>query len=615
MKNNSTSVSFPTDESLEHLFLGKEQFLNLLLRQCVRTEQVIARAYAEGTWNQYSGRDFLSHLGRASRNWQKALEGLKPFETKEHSPSDQARGPAVLFMTRNSYTAFVASLSAVLSGYDVMFMPLHASLTDVRWCLEYFGCVALATDIHGYAHEIRDVGVAVFDLSTQHWPARAQEPEPVALTLFRWFKTAPELREAKRQTNALPELAGPSPRRLGCFDFISFGHDGFQKPEALSLDAMVVTSNHLLLHLNTPSELFWKTLEVLPLANPFSHLSRFCALLKNGVIGFPQLGGEFEGHLRILRPTVIFVSPAELEKIAKHIDEQRSLPGFSPRLAAGSSLEKVRGYLKTGRALKLPESVFDAASRVLLWASRNAVGQDFVRHTLADLRVLVHGLAPAREVHVETLGQMGVPVVETYGVTAAAGLLSANTYEAPHLNLIGNPVSHVSFRLGQNSSLEYRLNHPAFASAGHWQDTGDVAQMTPFGFKITGRRRHLFVTAGGVTISPLRLEQLLRESSEIQDVCIVGDKMPFLSALVVLSADAQAEFRMQPDKIRELVQQRIGSVNETLPRHATIKKFLVLDKPFQESLGEKLPTGSLNRLKINETRKADIEALYQTLVQ
>jgi long-chain acyl-CoA synthetase len=123
------------------------------------------------------------------------------------------------------------------------------------------------------------------------------------------------------------------------------------------------------------------------------------------------------------------------------------------------------------------------------------------------------------------------------------------------------------------------------------------------------------VTAGGVTISPLRLEQLLRESAEIQDVCIVGDKMPYLSALVVLSPDAQAEFRTSPEKILEMVQQRIGTVNETLPRHATIKKFLVLEKPFQESLGEKLPSGSLNRIKINETRKSEIETLYQTTVQ
>ncbi|NBO39001.1 hypothetical protein EBU99_10505 [bacterium] len=617
MKKVMLEKKFPSDETIAALFNGNEQFLNLLLRQCVRTEQVIARCYAAGTWNQYSGRDFISHLGRAERNWRQALESLVvQFEQNKRENSAVAvRGPAILLQSRNSYTAFVVGIAAALAGVDVMFMPLHSSQADLKWCLEYFGCVAIATDIQGYAEQLKDLGVAVFDLSHQQWQPRDKFNEPILVTLFRWYKTAPELREAKRQTGALPVLEKETPARIGRFDFISFGHDGFQKPESLSLDAMIVTANHLLLHLNSPSNLFWKTLEILPLANPFAHLSRFCALLKNGVIGFPQVGGEFESHLRILRPTVLFASPTELEKIANYVDEQLHAPGFSPRLTVGSRLDKARGLLKTGRALKLPETVFDAASRALLWASRNAIGKEFVRYTLADLQMVIHGLAAAREAHVEILAQMGVPVIETYGVTAAAGLLSANTFDASHLNLIGNPVSHVSFRLGQNSSLEYRLNHPAFNSSGRWQDTGDVAQMTPFGFKITGRRKHLFVTAGGVTISPLRLEQLLRESNEIQDVCIVGDKMPYLAALVVLSPDAQAEHRASPESIRDLIQQRIGTVNETLPRHATIKKFLLLEKPFQESLGEKLPSGSLNRLKINETRKIEIDSLYQAAGQ
>jgi long-subunit acyl-CoA synthetase (AMP-forming) len=606
--NTEKEEFFPSDDQLSRLFGTNDQFLNLLMRQCVRTEQVIARHYSEGTWNQYSGRDFLAHLGRAARNWEYALAELN----SSGSEVKTKRGPALLFQTHNSYTSWVSALAAVLTGYDVMFMPLHASEADIRWCVDYFGCIALVTDIEGYASRLKDLKMPVFDLSAVHWGVRDKSVEPPAVTLFRWHKTAVELREAKRQTGVFPSVTGRIPERIGFFDFISFGHDGFQKPESVSLDALVVSANHLLIHLNTPPAIFWKTLEVLPLSNPFAHLSRYCALLKNGVVGFPQLGGEFESHLKILRPTVIFASPNELERLAAHVNTQLHAPGFSPRLAIGNRLDQARELLKSGRALKLPETVFDAATRTLLWASRNTIGKDFVRYSLADLQMIVHGLASAREVHVELLGQMGVPVIETYGVTAAAGLLSANTFDAPHLNLIGNPVSHVSFRLGQNSVLEYRLNHPAFSGHGHWQETGDVAQMTPFGFKITGRRRHLFVTAGGATISPLRLEQLLRETHEVQDVCIVGDKMPYLAALVVLSADAQAEFRTSPEKIREIVQQRIGSVNETLPRHATIKKFLVLEKPFQESLGEKLPSGSLNRFKINETRRVEIDSLYQT---
>jgi long-chain acyl-CoA synthetase len=269
--------------------------------------------------------------------------------------------------------------------------------------------------------------------------------------------------------------------------------------------------------------------------------------------------------------------------------------------------------LASGRALKLPETVFDQAGRALRAASRIAVGRTFVEEALGNLAMVVHGLSPAHVGNVQALGALGVPVVETYGVTAAAGLLSSNTFDAPHLNLIGSPLPHVSFRLGAHSLLEYKLSLPVFQGHGHWQETGDVAQMTPFGFAIAGRKKHLYTTAGGVTVSPVRLEQTLKEkSNDIADVCLVGDRMPFLSALVVLTPESDADHRSHPEVVKGRVQAAIDALNENLPRHATVKKFAILEKPFREQEGERLPSGGLNRLRIFESRAPLIEALYQT---
>jgi long-chain acyl-CoA synthetase len=239
------------------------------------------------------------------------------------------------------------------------------------------------------------------------------------------------------------------------------------------------------------------------------------------------------------------------------------------------------------------------------------MGEAFVDEAVGPLRLVVHGLAPAQESHVKALERLGVPVVETYGVTAAAGLLSSNTFDAPHFNLIGSPLPHVSFRLGAGSLLEYKLSLPAFQEAGLWQETGDVAQMTPFGFVITGRKKHLFTTAGGVTVSPVRLERLFKEHEFVADACIVGDRMPYLAALIVLSQGGQSDYRRDPEAVKEKVQGIVTSVNETLSRFATIKKFVILDKPFSEQDGELLSSGSLNRLKIYESRQSLIEGLYR----
>ncbi len=594
-------------------FEGAEQFLSTLLRQSARSQNVVARAYGNGAWNQFSGRDLVAHVGRSAENWLKVF----PLPETAQPTSGERPSRSLLYLGRNSYAGFVAMLGALCAGVDVMFMPVLAGVADIRWCAEHFQCTALATDGDEFVAHLGVLGLPVYEVGKHLWLPQDAFSEPDVFRLFRLFKTDPEVRAAQEQADASGALRRMAEAwahaRVGRFRFVSFGHDGFQKPEELTPDALIATAQNFIIHLQAPSSLVWKTLELVPPSNPFSHLSRFTTLLRNGVLGFPNQATDWETNLRILRPTLIFASQPELETMVSYVEKVASRPRFKTRTATSERIEDARRFLGSGRALKLPEAVFDAAGQLLRFASRTAVGQAFVDEAVGNLRCVIHGLAPAQESHVRVLENLGVPVVETYGVTAAAGLLSSNTFEAPHFNLIGCPLPHVSFRLGAQSLLEYKLSSPAFQGAGSWQETGDVAQMTPFGFAITGRKKHLFVTAGGVTVSPVRLEGLFKEHDLIVDACVVGDRMPYLGALIVLSAEGQAAYRLAPEEVRDKVQAIVTSVNETLSRFATIKKFIVLEKPFSEHDGERLSSGALNRLKIYETRRALIENLYKTV--
>jgi long-chain acyl-CoA synthetase len=613
--NPSPEGSFPTAPSSSELqysdiFEGADSFLSLLLRQTARANQVVARSYGNGGWHQFSGRDFAAHVGRSSLNWLREF----PLPTERKSRT-------LIFIGRNTYTSFVASLGAMLAGLDVMFLPSQAGTHDTSWCIKYFSAIGIATDIEELAPELGAHGLPVFNLSAAMWAPQDRHPEPPLFRLYRDSKTIPEVREAmlaneKKLTEAGWQLENEKPNPLwnnvsvGRVQFVSFGHDGFQKPEVLAPDALVVTAQNFVMHAGVPASILWKSLELLAPSNPFAHLSRFSVLTKNGVIGFPNEGADWETNLRILRPTVLFASPKELQRVTDFVETVAERSQFRSRILLSGRFEKGRDLLKSARALKLPELFFQEAKRALRVASRFSSGRDFVKEAVEDLRFVVHGLSPASEQSVQTLDRLGVPVVETYGVTAAAGMLSSNSYESPHFNLIGAPLPHVAFRLGANSVLEYRLSHQSFGAAGKWQETGDVAQMTPFGFAITGRQRYLFVTAGGVTVSPVRLEQLLKQHSPIIDSCIVGDRMPYLAALLVLDPEMMADYRQYPDKIKGQIQEIMGKVNETLPRNATIKKFHILEKPFSEVLGEKLPSGANNRLKILQTREETIMSLY-----
>ena len=597
----------------ENKFKGTQLFLTALMKQSARTNQVVARSYGNGAWSQFSGHDFCAHLGRASAIWLKQLPVLNSALDSNLETEKKPERQSVLFLCRNSYSSFVGALGAQLSGYDVMFLPQQVSHDDIKWCLKHFNGQALVADAQEVARSLSGFDVPVFNVGQTPWVAQDKHAEPQIFQDFRKYLADEKenLNTSSKKTKKDNEIN----LKVGNFQFISFGHDGFQKPEELMPDVLITVAQNFLIHVGVPPGLFWQSMELMPPSSPFAHLSRLCVLLKNGVLGFPNQSTDWQTNLMILRPTILFVGPAELSRVADFVQEVSQKPTYSPRLKVVEKLDKIRGFLKSGRALKLPEPIFEGAFRLLRTAGRLSVGSKFIADSVGSLRCVVHALAPARESDVKCLEQLGIPVIETYGVTAAGGLLSSNTFEAPHFNLIGSPLPHVSFRLGNGSVLEYRLNNPLFdrtnqERVGRWCETGDVAQMTPYGFVISGRQRHLFVTSGGQVISPARLESLLKAHPEIGDVCIVGDRMPFLIALVVLGAIAQSNWRESPEPVRQRIQDIIAGVNETLPRHATIKKFAILEKPFLEADGEKLSTGLVNRLRILETRKNIIQSLF-----
>ena len=567
-------------------------FFDLLLKSSIQSSQVFARTYVNGSWVQFSGRDFAAHVARAVEYW---LD-LFPLDTIEP-------GQSIILLSRNTYNSFVSSVAAILCGLDVMFAPIQMSKKDITWCLNYFKAVAIATDMDELAKHLDGFPIPVIQIASAAWVAQDNHDEPELLKIYREKK----LQQSNDEMTTLPKPFDKI--KPGHFAFVSFGHDGFQKPEILSLDALIVTAQNFLIHAEIPKNIFWKSIELMAPSNPFAHISKICVMLKNGIIGFPNISGEWETNLRILRPTFLFASSPELTIVSHFIEEVIRRKTFDTRLNLSNQLDKLNHFFSSAKA-KISEDKFDFLKSALRKTARTLAGKDFIKDTVEDLRFIVHGLAPAYEPQVLTLEKVGIPVIETYGTTQASGILSSNNFQAPHLNTIGTPLPHVNFRLGNQSILEYRISLSLFRNSSQWEETGDVAQMTPYGFIITGRKRHLFVTLGGVIVSPARLEQLLKDDVKILDACVIGDKLPYLSALIILNYDALADYRVHSQAIKDHVQNLIAKVNENLPRNVTIKKFAILERPFTEANGERLSNGEINRLKVQESCADIIAGLY-----
>jgi long-chain acyl-CoA synthetase len=147
----------------------------------------------------------------------------------------------------------------------------------------------------------------------------------------------------------------------------------------------------------------------------------------------------------------------------------------------------------------------------------------------------------------------------------------------------------------------------AFTEDG-WFRTGDVGEIDADGFiKITDRKKDLIITAGGKNIAPQNLENALKSSRFVSQAVAIGDRRPFVTALITLDWDEVNATGRDP---QELVQEIVDDVNRDRVRVEQIKKFAILPRDFSQEEGEVTPTLKLRRRVVHEHFADEIEQLY-----
>jgi long-chain acyl-CoA synthetase len=147
----------------------------------------------------------------------------------------------------------------------------------------------------------------------------------------------------------------------------------------------------------------------------------------------------------------------------------------------------------------------------------------------------------------------------------------------------------------------------AFTEDG-WFRTGDVGEIDADGFvKITDRKKDLIITAGGKNIAPQNLENALKSSRFVSQAIVVGDRRPYVTALITLDrVEVDASGRDE----HELVQELVDEVNRDRVRVEQIKRFAILPREFSQEQGEVTPTLKLRRRVIVDHFADEIERLY-----
>jgi long-chain acyl-CoA synthetase len=363
----------------------------------------------------------------------------------------------------------------------------------------------------------------------------------------------------------------------------------------------------------------------LPLAHAFALLIQFVAIDLGSCIAYWEKDAQkIVPNLMEVKPTYFPSVPRIFEKIYTLANSVGDPAEIKQAVEVGF---KVRQLQEAGQDVPADlQAAFDEADKALFQNVRNLFG--------GNIRQCSTGAAPIAQEILEFFYACGVPVMEGYGMTETSTVASSNRLDAFRFGSVGKPLAGVEAKVAEDGELLLRgdnIFHGYFknesatseALADGWLHTGDLGSIDEDGFiYITGRKKDIIITAGGKNITPANLENGLKQNRWISQAVVIGDRRPFLVALITLDPEEVPVFAEQhnlapedvpeSEAMRAAVQEAIDRVNEEVGRVEQIKKFKILPHDLSQETGELTPTLKVKRNVVNEKFAGEVDALYSS---
>ncbi|MES1980147.1 MAG: long-chain fatty acid--CoA ligase [Pseudomonadota bacterium] len=373
---------------------------------------------------------------------------------------------------------------------------------------------------------------------------------------------------------------------------------------------------------------------------PLCHIAErmggeYLAMYTGTKLNFVENPETIPENVREIAPTVFLAVPRVWEKfysgVMISLKEASRLQqaAYAWAIGVGSQIaDRVMAGKPVTGWLKLK---FMMARWIALDNARKLIG-------IHRARFCVTGAAPISPELVKWYMALGVPMLEVWGMTETCG--ASTGVPANHIKpgSIGPAASYNEVRLdpatgeilvrGTNVFMGY-LNLPAKTAeaidADGWLHTGDVGLMDADGFfRITDRMKDIIITAGGKNVTPSELENELKFSPYITDAVVIGDKRPYLTAIVMIDQENVEKYAQDHDvpfsnylsltrsaEVQELIQAELDRVNKKFARVEQIKKFFLLETQLSAEDEELTPTMKLKRKLVEKKYAAQIEAMYK----
>ena len=374
-----------------------------------------------------------------------------------------------------------------------------------------------------------------------------------------------------------------------------------------------------------------RVLSLLPLSHIFERVAHYIMFYCGVSIAYAESIEKVPLNMQEVQPTVVACVPRFFEKLYDRVMESRRLStGLKRALsdwAFGVGERHTRHVLQgTSPSPGLAFQRF-LASKIVFAKLQQRIG--------GRLRFFISGGAPLDPSLAEFFHSAGILILEGYGLTETSPVIAVNQPSRFRFGTVGPPLPGLEVRIAEDGEVLTRgpsvmlgyYNRPEDtreAIREGWFHTGDIGHLDPDGFlKITDRKKDLIVTAGGKNVAPQPIERLLKASPVLLNAVVLGDKRPFLCALVVPDPEAVTGYGreqglsfgsygqlLHSPQIREFLINAVEEASAGLASFETVKKVVPVEKDFTIEDGELTPTLKVKRRVVEKRFKNEIEALY-----
>ncbi|MHC3474503.1 AMP-dependent synthetase/ligase [Streptomyces sp. 7R007] len=576
--------------------------------------RVLSRRTQDGRWRDVTAAEFAQEVLALARGL--ISEGLMP-------------GDRIAVMARTIYEWTLLDFAAWAAGLVTVPIYPTSSVFQTRWILQDSGAVALVTETAGQA--------------------AALGPE---------LSHLPDLRHMwiveKGHLDRLAELGGPVPEQeVGV-------RRGMLVPDTLATiiytsgttgrpKGCVITHGNFLAEVDNAVELLYPifkskasedlaTLLFLPMSHVFGRMVAIACVRARVRLGHaPSLqADDLLADLAAFRPTFLLVIPYMLEKVYNNARAKAESGGrvsvfdraANVAVRYGEAVEARHAGTGSGpsAALKAARTFYDP---LVYRRIRNAMG--------GRIRHIISGGSPLGRRLAAFYAGAGLEIYEGYGLTESTGAATVTPPLKPRLDTVGWPLPGTKVRIAADGEIllqggqvfrgywEPHGGGVTPASSDGWFATGDIGRLDDEGYlTITGRKKEIIITAGGKNMAPAPLENWLRQHPLISQVMVVGDRRPYIGALITLDPDGithwrrmngkhpvPAELLVDDEELRAVLQRAVDEANKLVSRPESIRRFAVLPRDFTEEEGHLTPSMKLRREIVMRDFAAEVEALYE----